>query len=135
MAVTPESDRDRIILDDLKTSGFPVDPKPYCTIAWRVSLLEGEALESIMGMRMTGVIERLGATFSGEGCALLTDDELALVDLLGGDLPYSEDPFAELAAELMRRGVEADEAWVVGRAKAWADSGVIESFGAVPSEE
>ena len=73
---------------------------------------------------------RLGATFSGQGCAVLSDDEMALVDRLSGDLPMSEDPYAELAAELARMGIEADEDWVLQRTSSWLEGGVIVSVGA-----
>ena len=122
------------VLIDLQASGFPVDPKPYCVLAERMGSVagtEGELLETILGMRMSGRIERIGATLDADRCADLTDDELALVDLLAGDLPMSEDPFAEVAAELVRRGVDVDEAWVVERTSAWLESGLIVSFGVV----
>jgi DNA-binding Lrp family transcriptional regulator len=120
---------DRAILDDLVVSGFPVDRNPYCVIAGRVGLSEGDVLERILGMRMDGSIVRIGATFSGERCSVLSDDDLELVDLLGGDLPTSEAPYAELAAELELRGVDADEDWVLGRAASWLGSGVITAMG------
>ena len=118
------------VLADLVERGFPVDPKPYCAIGSRLDFLEGDVLEAVLGMRMDGTIVRLGATFSGQGCAVLSDDEMALVDRLSGDLPMSEDPYAELAAELARMGIEADEDWVLQRTSSWLEGGVIVSVGA-----
>ncbi|MDP2234226.1 MAG: Lrp/AsnC family transcriptional regulator, partial [Actinomycetota bacterium] len=60
----------------------------------------------------------------------LTDDERDLARLLQADLPSGEHPFAELAAELQRRGVDVDEAWVLERTRAWVDAGVSRRFGA-----
>ena len=117
------------VLDDLVVAGFPIDAKPYCVIAGRLGMLEGDVLETVLGLRMGGTIERIGATFDREGYAALSGDELALADLLAGDLPTSENPFAELAAELLRRGVDAEESWVLERAAAWVDSEVITEFG------
>ena len=122
------SELDTRVLAALKR-GFPVDAKPYCAIAARVGMLEGDVLESVVGLRMAGTIERIGATFDGGRCTGFTDDELALVDLLAGDLPYSENPYAEFAAEFQRQGMDADEAWVLERTAAWVESGVIASFG------
>jgi DNA-binding Lrp family transcriptional regulator len=120
---------DRAILEDLVTSGFPVDAKPYCVVAGRLDMLEGDVLESVLGMRMGGTIERIGASFDGGRCTGFSDDELVLVDVLAGDLPYSENPFAEVAAEFQNRGLDVDEAWVLERTAAWVESGVIVSFG------
>ena len=119
----------RTILAALKADGFPVDPKPYCVIGDRIGLAEVFVLETVVGLRMDGTIERLGATFSDDRCSTLSDDDLALVDLLAGDLPMSEDPYAELAAELVRRGVDADEAWVLGRIEGWLADGVMTGIG------
>ena len=120
--------RDRV-LSQLVDGGFPIDAKPYCVLGDRTGVLEGDVLEVVTGLRMDGTISRVGASFSGDGCALLADDEMVLADLVSGDLPMSEDPYAELGAELVRRGVEADESWVLGRLASWSAQGVISSFG------
>jgi siroheme decarboxylase len=60
----------------------------------------------------------------------LTDDEKALARLLQDDLPESPTPFAELAVSLQGQGVDVTEKWVIERAAAWRESGVIRRFGA-----
>ena len=117
--------------------GFPIDPKPYCVIAREapLGLSESDVLEAVLGLRMDGTFARLGATFDASRCTDFTNEELELVELLAGDLPMSEDPYAEVAAELVRRGVETDEAWVLERTESWAESGVIESVGPVVAGE
>ena len=34
------------VLDDLVVAGFPIDAKPYCVIAGRLGMLEGDVLET-----------------------------------------------------------------------------------------
>jgi DNA-binding Lrp family transcriptional regulator len=129
--------------------GFPVSPAPYCDLGDELGLSEIEALALLLELRETGEITRIGATFpddsavgfcssfDGEDLALapvagveLTCDEAELLMLLSGDLPYGEHPYAELAAELQMRGIEADEAWVLERVGAWMESGVVLRLGA-----
>jgi siroheme decarboxylase len=60
----------------------------------------------------------------------LADDEKALARLLQDDLPETLTPFSELAAHLQGWGVDVTEDWVIERAAAWRESGVIRRFGA-----
>ncbi|MDO8915592.1 MAG: Lrp/AsnC family transcriptional regulator [Coriobacteriia bacterium] len=62
--------------------------------------------------------------------ASLAADEKALAELLQGDLPDVGAPFAALAETLRADGVDVGEGWVLGRARAWVDTGVIRRFGA-----
>ena len=61
---------------------------------------------------------------------VLTEDEKALVRLLQDDLESVVAPFERVAALLRGQGVDADEAWVIERTRAWVDSRVIRRFGA-----
>jgi DNA-binding Lrp family transcriptional regulator len=60
----------------------------------------------------------------------LDDGEKSLARLLQGDLPDVEAPFEAIAGHLRSQGVEVDEAWVLGRTRAWTGAGVIRRFGA-----
>jgi hypothetical protein len=129
--------------------GFPVSSAPYCDLGDELGLSEVDALALVLELREGGEFARIGATFpddsavgfcssfDGENLAPapvagveLTCDEAELVMLLSNDLPYGEHPYAELAAELQMRGIEADEAWVLERIGAWMESGVIVRLGA-----
>jgi DNA-binding Lrp family transcriptional regulator len=62
--------------------------------------------------------------------AALTGDEKALARLLQDDLPDVGAPFTAIAEVLRGQGVDVDETWVLGRARAWTDAGVVRRFGA-----
>jgi DNA-binding Lrp family transcriptional regulator len=129
--------------------GFPLSAAPYCELGDELGLSEIDALALVLELREGGEIARVGATFPEDAavgfCSVfdteemapapvagveLTCDEAELLMLLSDDLPYGEHPYAELAAELQMRGIEADEAWVLDRIAAWVESGVIVRFGA-----
>ena len=130
-------------------SGFPVSSAPYCDLGDELGMSEIEALNAVLELRETSAIARIAATFP-EGSAVgfcsvfdeeemtpaaiggveITCDEAELLMLVADDLPYSERPYEELAAELQMRGIEADEAWVLERLGALLDDGVIERLAA-----
>ncbi len=143
--------RARILEDLVSGGGFPVAPGPYCDLAERFSVSEAEALDMVLELRETGAIRRIGATFPVDSpvgfCSVFDDEEMApapiagveitcdeaeLLMLLADDLPFSEHPYAELAAVLQDRGVDVDERWVIERIGSWRDAGVISRFGAEP---
>jgi len=128
--------------------GFPVSSGPYCDLAEELGSTEIDTLNAALELRETGAIGPITAQFAegpigfcsvfdGEEMTLapvagveFTCDEAELTLLLGEDMPYGEHPYEELAAELQIRGVQADEAWVLDRVRAWIDAGVIVRFGA-----
>jgi len=83
--------------------------------------LTGER-EAAAAPKMTKPAETEAVTLSGE--------ERALARLVQEDLPDVEAPFAAIAETLRDQGVDADEAWVLGRVRAWVDTGVVRRFGA-----
>ena len=125
-------------------SGFPVSSGPYCDLAGELGVSELDALNAVLELRETGEIARIGASFPADSavgfCSVFDEEEMApapiagveitcdeaeLLMLIADDLPYSERPYEELAAELQMRGIEADEAWVLERVGALLDDGVI----------
>jgi DNA-binding Lrp family transcriptional regulator len=60
----------------------------------------------------------------------MDERERALARLLQGDLPDVEAPFEAIAGQLRSQGTDVDEAWVLGRTRAWTDAGVIRRLGA-----
>lgn len=58
---------DRRVLTEIQ-AGFPIDEAPYCTLAARLvgagfETTEMDVLDSVVKMRLTGVIRRIGAIF------------------------------------------------------------------------
>ncbi|MDP2181979.1 MAG: Lrp/AsnC family transcriptional regulator [Actinomycetota bacterium] len=85
---------DRRVLTEIQ-AGFPIDDSPYCTLAARLSeagfeTTEMDVLDSVVKMRLTGVIRRVGAIFDSHRlgyrstlCAIATPearvDEVAAI--------------------------------------------------------
>ena len=129
--------------------GFPIVSGPYCELAEALGVSEADALAVVLELRETREIARIGAVFADDSaigfCSAFDNEELALAPiagveitcdeaellmLLADDLPFSEHPYAELAAVLQDRGVDVDEDWVLERIGSWRDAGVISRFGA-----
>jgi len=60
--MTDLSDLDRRILTAIQ-GGFPITSRPYAELAREFGSSEAEALASVAGMRVSGVIRRIGAIF------------------------------------------------------------------------
>ena len=145
------TDLDRTVLG-LVAERFPLSSAPYCDLAAMIDAAEVDVLNSVLKMRETGVIERIGPEFDDARigfCTVfdagddepgsirgveLTCDEAELAMLLQGDLPYGEHPYEELAAELQQRGVDAGESWVLDRIRAWTDAAMITRLAAFPAD-
>ena len=56
------SDLDRRILTEIQT-GFPISSAPYCDLGVRLDVPELDVVNSVLGLRETGVIRRIGAIF------------------------------------------------------------------------
>lgn len=132
MSENAQSELDTRVLAEIR-SAFPVVQSPYCEIGERLGVAESDVLESVERLRSCGAVARIGADFRDLSALELeapSQDEMDLAELMSGDLPYSEHPFAELANELQLRGIETDESWVIDRVSDWVSSGVITRFAA-----
>lgn len=109
---------------------FPVSWAPYCDLAEELGASEVETLNTVLELRETGIIGRIGADFDDDALAALPldDAEQSLAFLLEGDIPYGEHPFAELAEMLQMQGIDVEENWVLERTQRWFAEGVIHTF-------
>ena len=112
---------------ELVRRGFPVAWAPYCDVAEELGISEIEALNTVLELRETGIIGRIGADFDDDAIAALPldDAEQSLVFLLEGDIPYGEHPYAEVAEMLQMQGIDVEETWVLEKTREWLASGAI----------
>jgi hypothetical protein len=106
---------------------FPVSWAPYCDIGERVDQPEVDVLNTVLKLRMTGHIPRLGAVFA-DGFEPDGDAESELAMLLQ-DIPGSEHPYEELHEMLEFRGITQPRDWAPDRIIGWIADGSITSFG------
>lgn len=135
MTDTELTDLDRRVLAAIEER-FPVTQSPYCDVAASLGASEIDVLNSAEKMRETGAISRITVLFFDHSDFLAggpDEADVALAELVLFDLPWSEHPFAELAAELSLRGIERDEAWVLERVSAWLADGTVVGISAVGS--
>jgi DNA-binding Lrp family transcriptional regulator len=121
--LTPD---EQMVLDAVSEK-FPVSWAPYCDIAEEIGQSEVDVLNTVLKLRMSGVIPRLGATFDESSVADAGADG-ELMSLLG-DLPSSEHPYEEIHEQLEFRGVDVTADWVRERITGWIADGTITSFG------
>jgi DNA-binding Lrp family transcriptional regulator len=122
-ALTPDEEA---VLDAVRER-FPVSWAPYCDIGESIGQSEVDVLNTVLKLRMTGTIPRIGATFA-ESFTPGEDADAALVSLLA-DIPTSEHPFEEIHEQLEFRGVDVTADWVRERIGEWIAEGTITSFG------
>ncbi|MDR3687182.1 MAG: Lrp/AsnC family transcriptional regulator [Coriobacteriia bacterium] len=102
-------------------SGFPVSESPYCDLAAELGASESDVLNSAEKLRETGAVARIAVIFSDPDAfasgASVEDADLA--QLVSFDLPWSEHPFTEVAAQLELRGISMEPAEVIERVRDW----------------
>jgi DNA-binding Lrp family transcriptional regulator len=120
------SELDARVLAALKR-GFPVSQSPYCDIAAELGVSEIEVLNSAGKLRETGAIARIVAVFPNAEAMLngRFEESADLAQILSFDLPWSEHPYAEVAAQLELRGIEIDEAQIIARIREWLSAGIV----------
>jgi DNA-binding Lrp family transcriptional regulator len=59
----PLSPKDRLILNEIQRN-FPVTHRPFLALARRLGMKEKEILERVQRLKETGIIRRIGASFS-----------------------------------------------------------------------
>lgn len=142
MQADREDLKNRLVQRLTQQWGFPISSVPYTGLADELDATEPDVLNAVLELRSTGAIGRIKAEFGGGpigfcsefngeqmtlapvGGVQFTCDEADLAMLLADNLPFGERPYDELAKELILRGIEADEAWVLERLQAWIDAGV-----------
>ena len=126
MSDTELSEQDTRVLEAL-TSGFPVSQSPYCDLGAELGISETDVLDSAGKLRETGAIVRIAAAFANVELLLggASQEDADLAEALSFDLPYSEHPYAEVAAMLELRGTEIDEAAVIQRLREWLLDGTV----------
>ena len=102
-------------------SGFPVSVSPYCDLAAELGASESNVLNSAEKLRETGAVARIAVVFSHPDtfAASATTDDADLALLVSFDLPWSEHPFTEVAAQLELRGIQMEPAEVIERVREW----------------
>lgn len=148
MQADREDLKNRLIQRLTQQWGFPISTVPYSDLADELGATELDVLDAALELRSIGAIGRIDAgfgagpigfcsEFNGEQMTLapvggvqFTCDEADLAMLLADNLPFGEHPYDEFARELSLRGIEADEAWVLERLRAWIDAGAVVRFGA-----
>jgi hypothetical protein len=115
---------DERILEAL-VSGFPVSQSPYCDLGAELGISEIEVLNSAGMLRQTGAIARIAVAFPDPEASMVeaSAGDVELMQVVSFDLPWSEHPYAEVAALLEMRGVDIDEAGVIDRIRAWLADG------------
>jgi DNA-binding Lrp family transcriptional regulator len=117
---------DTQVLAALK-SAFPVSESPYCDLAAELGAAEIDVVNSAGKLRQTGVITRIVAIFSETASVIIegsqTDSDIA--EVISFDLPFSEHPFDEVAAELALRGTQIEGAQIVARVREWLADGTV----------
>lgn len=106
---------------------FPVSWAPYCDVGEGIEQSEIDVLNTVLKLRMTGVIPRLGASFA-QGFTPEGEADQGLAELLA-DIPSSEHPYEELHEMLEYRGIDQTREWVTERIATWIADGSIVSFG------
>jgi hypothetical protein len=123
------SDNDLTELDErilaALVSGFPVSQSPYCDLGAELGISEIEVLNSAGMLRQTGAIARIAVAFPDPEASMVeaSAGDVELMQVVSFDLPWSEHPYAEVAALLEMRGVDIDEAGVIDRIRAWLADG------------
>ena len=91
-------------------------------------------LDAVLALRECGSIDVIAAEFADFGgfVASAEPDDADLATLAAFDLPTSEHPYAELAAQLQLRGIDHTAEWVLARLGAWVSDGTIVRVAARP---
>jgi hypothetical protein len=114
---------------------FPVSESPYCDLGAELGANEVEVLGAVLELRECGRVVRVAAEFADlerfVASAAADDGELAV--LASTDLPTGEHPYAELAAQLQRRGADRTAEWVLARLNAWIADGTVVKMAALAS--
>ena len=119
------TDLDRRVLAVIERR-FPVSASPYCDLGEELGERESDVLNSTIELRGTGAVTAISALFAPEVHPDRLDPELeALAAAVAFDLPWSEHPYAEVAAQLSLQGIDRDETWVVAQLQAWLADGAI----------
>lgn len=125
MADNELTDLDRRVIVAIEER-FPVSQSPYCDLADELGALESDVLNSTMKLREWSQVAAIVAVFAPEVAPeRYSAEDAALAAAVSFDLPWSEHPYAEVAAQLSLQGIDRDEAWVIGRLQAWLDDGTI----------
>ena len=115
------------------TKAFPVSESPYCDLATVLGAREMDVLNSAEKLRQLGVITRVAAIFprgaSAVGEGSQTDADIA--QIVSFDLPFSEHPFAEVAAQLELRGTQVEGGEVIARIREWLADGTVSAVRAL----
>jgi len=113
---------------------FPVAESPYCDLGEALGVPEMDVLDAVLALRECGSIDVIAAEFADlDGfLASATPQDADLAILASSDLPTSEHPYAELAAQLQLRGIDQTAEWVLARLQALVGSGAIVRVAARP---
>jgi DNA-binding Lrp family transcriptional regulator len=109
------------------TSAFPVSESPYCDIAAELGESESDVLNSAEKLRQIGSISRIVAVFPEVAVVLGADSQTDadIAEIIAFDLPYSEHPFDEVAAQLELRGTQITGAEIIARIREWQADGTV----------
>lgn len=113
-------------------SSFPVSWAPYCDVGALIGQSEVDVLNTVLKLRASGAIPRIGAAF-GKPLEGQSDADRELMMLLY-DIPTGEHPFDEIHEQLEYRGITQLREWVTESINAWIASGVISRFGVLPGD-
>jgi DNA-binding Lrp family transcriptional regulator len=125
------SELDARVLSEL-TSAFPVSESPYCDLAAQLGADEIDVVNSAEKLREIGAITRVAALFAD--IASVTGGSQAdadVAEVISSDLPYSEHPFDEVAAQLELRGTQIDGPQVITRIREWLADGTVSAVRAL----
>jgi hypothetical protein len=106
---------------------FPVSESPYCDLGAELGASEIDVLSTALELRECGRVLAIAAVFADfEGfIASAPQDDADLALLVGTDLPTSEHPYAEIAAQMQLRGIDQTATWVMARLHAWLADGTV----------
>jgi len=109
------------------TRAFPVSESPYCDVAGVLGAAEVDVVNSAEKLREIGAITRVAAVFPDAARVISegSQTDASIAELISSDLPFSEHPFAEVAAELALRGTQVEGADVIARIGEWLADGTV----------